>query len=130
VAVPVLLDRPLDRAHGRIHRPEDEYRQVLAVEPPGGQRRVGAPDELLRRLLTPLEVVRGRVGGVDLLLQACDLGIEAVPLRVVDEAAAGDPHADQDADGEHHEDRREGGDVVAEVEHPGSLEAEHVPQGR
>ena len=47
-----------------------------------------------------------------------DLPLEAVALGVVDEAAAGDPDADQDPDDEHQEDGRERRDVVAEVEHP------------
>ena len=97
----------------------------------GGQGRVRALDELLGRLLAPLEVVRGRIGGVDLLLELGDPGVEPVALGVVDEAAAGDADADEDADDEHQEDRRERRDVVAEVEHAvSSLEAEHVPQRR
>ena len=116
--VGVLLDLTLDRVHGRVDGPEHEHGQVLLLEPLGGQGGVRALDEVLGRLLTPLEVVRVRIGGVDLILQAGDPGVETVSLRVVDEAAAGDTDADQDPDDEHQEDRRERRDVVAEVEHP------------
>ena len=84
---------------------------------PVGEHRVGALDEVLRRLLAPLEVLRSRVRGVDLLLELGDPVVEAVALGVVDEAAAGDADADEDADHEHQEDGRERRDVVAEVEH-------------
>ena len=51
----VLLDRALDRTHRRVDRPDEEDRDVLAVETLRGERRIGALDEVLGRLLTPLE---------------------------------------------------------------------------
>ena len=66
--VGVLLDLALDRVHGRVDRPEHEHGQILLVEPLVGQCGVRALDEVLGRLLAALEVVRVRIGGVDLLL--------------------------------------------------------------
>src|SRR5918993_1332965 len=128
--VGILLDGTLDRADGRIDGTEREDRDPLSLEPPRGQCRVRALDEILRGLLPPLEVVGARLGRVDFLFEPGDLALEVVALGVVDEAAPRDPDADQDPDDEHQEDGRERRDVVAQVEHLPSLEPEDVPKRR
>ena len=54
---------------------------------------------------------------VGLRLKRGDAVLEVSALRLVDEAAARDPDADEDPDDEREEDGRERRDVVAEVQH-------------
>ena len=91
----------------------------MVGEPVRDEHRIGVLDERLSRLslLTEQRLLGGEP--VDPGLQRSDPALEIAPFRLVDEPAARDADADEDAHDQRDEHRAERGDVVTEVEHSG-----------
>ena len=96
-----------------VDRADEQHADALSRQEVVHQRRVGE----LERFLRLLQLAHLSQCGVALTLGLVALFLRDPQIRLVRDAAAREPDADEDPDDQRDEDRRERRDVVAKVEH-------------